>query len=145
MAPQKVPMPQMMIFLALTIGKIALYNMKFQDIPTHLGITAKQLADMAGIQKQNLHAYLKGAKGKSSTVVLHVCAVADLNREEVFFPDPFNHPWGGDPGKPAYWLALAIEALKEAQDRGVTVHNLIDELLRVGREGLDDFGPGIFE
>lgn len=119
--------------------------MKFQDIPQHLGITAKQLADMAGIQKQNLHAYLKGAKGKSSTVVLHVCAVADLNREEVFFPDTFNHPWGGDPAKPAYWLALAVEALREAQDRGATVHDTINHILEIGKNGLDDFGPEIFE
>ena len=119
--------------------------MKFQDIPTHLGITAKQLADMAGLSKQNLHVYLKGVKGKDSKVVLHVCAIAELNREEVFFHDPFNHPWGGDPAKPAYWLALAIEALKEAQDRGATVHGLIDEILEIGKKGLDGFGPEIFE
>lgn len=113
--------------------------MKFQDIPTHLGITAKQLADMAGLSKQNLHVYLKGVKGKDSKVVLHVCQVSGLNREEIFFPDVFDHPDGDNPEKPAYWFNLAIEALKQAKQRGGNIDGLIPELKEFAVRSLPDF------
>lgn len=119
--------------------------MKLQDIPQHLNITAAQLAEMAGIKKQSLNQYTTGARGKPSTVIRNVCAVAGLNREEVFFPDPFDHPFANDRENPAYWLSLSIEALKEAKKRGAIIDGLIPDIMEVGKRHLPEFGPEIFD
>lgn len=92
--------------------------MKFSEIPAFLGITATYLAEISGIPKQTLNQYIKGVRGKNSTVVSTVCAVANINREEIFFSNPFDHPDSDNPKKPAYWLALALEGIYQAEQRG---------------------------
>lgn len=113
--------------------------MKFSEIPAYLGITATQLAEMSNITKQNLYKYTVGARGKPSAVVINVCDVAGLNREEVFFPDVFDHPDGDNSDKSAYWFNLAIEALKQAKLRGGNIDGLVPELKEFGAKSLADF------
>jgi len=93
--------------------------MKIQDIHAHLGITAAQLAEMAGVSRQVLNDYTRGRRGRKSEFVARVLQVSGLLREEVFFPDVFDHPYACDSRHPAYWVSAAIECLNEAKKRGL--------------------------
>lgn len=88
--------------------------MKLHEIPSHLGITAAQLADLMKVSPQALNNYLRGRKGNGSKFINHLLDVANLSREEIIFPDRFEHPDGKNPEHPAYWANLAIEALSKA-------------------------------
>ena len=93
--------------------------MRLSAITNHLGITAQHLADLMGTSRQALNNYTSGRKGKPSKFVAELLAVANLNREEIIFPDRFDHPNGETPTHPAYWLNVALEALEEANKRGL--------------------------
>lgn len=93
--------------------------MKIQDIPAHMGITARQLAELAGVSPQSLNNYTSGRRGAAgSEFVDRILAVAGLEREEVIFSDPFDLPALNDT-MPEYWLALALEAIRQAVERGM--------------------------
>jgi hypothetical protein len=87
--------------------------MKLADIPHHLGIPAAQLADKAGVLKQNLWAYMRGPKGKPSKVIDRVLQAAGFSREEIYFPNPEGYT----PESPEYWALIVNEAKKEAEKR----------------------------
>lgn len=93
--------------------------MRLSDITTHLGVTAQHLADIMGVTRQALNNYSSGRKGKPSKFVAELLAVANLNREEIIFPDRFDHPGGETPEHPAYWANVALEAIHEATKRGL--------------------------
>lgn len=93
--------------------------MKISEIATHLGFSAAALADLMGVSKQALNNYTSGRKGKPSKFITQLLAVSSLNREEIIFPDRFDHPNGENPGHPAYWANVSIEAISEAVKRGL--------------------------
>lgn len=93
--------------------------MKLNDISAHLGISQKALAEYAGTSPQGLNQYMTGHRGKPSEVIARVLEVSGLNREEIFFSNPFDHPAGNDLESPVYWAALALDALHEAAKRGL--------------------------
>lgn len=93
--------------------------MQISDIPAHLGVSAKHLADLMGKGRQALNNYTSGRKGKPSKFVSDLLAVANLNREEIIFPNVFDHPDGDNPAHPDYWLSIAAEAVREAEKRGL--------------------------
>jgi hypothetical protein len=94
--------------------------MKIQDIPVFMGRSAASLAADLQISKQALFSYTSGKRGKPSKFLGDLLAFCQLNREEVIFSDPFDHPEGDDPQNPVYWCALALEALHEAKQRGLS-------------------------
>lgn len=112
--------------------------MKIQDISTHLGITAAALADLMGVSKQALNNYTSGRKGKASKFTADLCAVADIEREEIFFPPIFDSP----AEEPHHrWLSLASEALEEAARAGADraeVERLKKEVFQFGATTLPD-------
>lgn len=110
--------------------------MKISDIPQYLGITAAQLAEMAGVSRQVLNDYTRGRRGKASEFVANVLHVSGLHREEVFFPDVFDHPDACDRDEPQYWLSLAIEALQEAKKRGIDCDEIGQEIFNAGQKWL---------
>lgn len=91
--------------------------MKIKDIPKFIGRSASALAADFGMAPQNLGQYLNGQRGKPSKVVEELVIFCGLNREEVIFSDPFDLPDINET-MPEYWLALALEALGEAESRG---------------------------
>ncbi len=93
--------------------------MKIQDIPGFMGRSAAALATDFGIPKQTLGQYLNGQRGKPSKLVSDFLTFCGLNREEVIFSDPFDHPEGDNPESPVYWAALALEALHQAKEKGL--------------------------
>jgi len=97
--------------------------MQIYEIPAYLGITASHLADLMGVSRQVLNDYTRGRRGKTSAFVQKICDVAGLHREEVFFPDAFDHPYACDSDHPAYWVSLAIEALDEAMKRSLDCYD----------------------
>lgn len=94
--------------------------MKIQDIPQFMGLPAANLAANLGIKKQALFSYTSGKRGKPSKFVAELLAFCGLNREEVIFSDPFDHPAGDNPESPVYWCALALEALHQAKEKGLS-------------------------
>ena len=94
--------------------------MKIQDIPAFMGRSAASLAADFGIPKQTLGQYLNGQRGKLSKLITDLLTYCNLNREEVIFPDRFDHPDGESQEHPAYWANVAIEALHEATKRGLS-------------------------
>lgn len=99
--------------------------MKIHEIPAHLGVTAAQLADLMEVSPQALNNYLRGRKGKESKFINHLLAVASLNREEIIFPDRFDHPDGDNPEHPAYWVNIAMEAINSAREKGLPIEDVI--------------------
>ncbi len=93
--------------------------MQISDIPAHLGVTASHLADLMEVSRANLNDYTSGRRGKPSKFVKELLDVANLSMEQVVFPDHFDHPDGENREKPHYWLNVAIEALREAGERGL--------------------------
>lgn len=89
--------------------------MKIQDIPAHMGVTRKALAEKICVTPQALNDYLSGRRGKPSEFVERLCQASGLFREEIIFPQ--NLPCSGK-DDPAYWLNAALECLVEAQMRG---------------------------
>jgi transcriptional regulator with XRE-family HTH domain len=89
-------------------------NMKLYNIPAFMGRSAAALAADLGLSKQALGQYLNGQRGRPSKVVGRLLAACGLNREEIIFPDRFDHPDGENPEHPAYWANVALEALHEA-------------------------------
>ena len=51
--------------------------MSIAEIAKHLGITAAQLAEMAGVSRQELNDYTRGRRGKPSEFAANVLEVAD--------------------------------------------------------------------
>jgi transcriptional regulator with XRE-family HTH domain len=94
--------------------------MQLSDITTYMGISAQHLADLMGVSRQAINNYTRGRKGKPSKFVGDLLVVANLNREEMIFPDRFDHPDGENPEHPAYWMNIAIEAVHEATKRGLS-------------------------
>ncbi len=93
--------------------------MKIQDIPAFMGRSAAALAADFGIPKQTIGQYLNGQRGKPSKLIADLLIFCNLNREEMIFPDRFDHPGGESPDHPAYWANVALEALHEATKRGL--------------------------
>jgi len=89
--------------------------MKLKDIPAYMGITAAHLAEICGVSPQAFNNYTSGRRGKKSDFVSTVLEVANLNQEQIIFPDVFDHPAGEDETHAAYWVNIAIEALKQAK------------------------------
>lgn len=110
--------------------------MNISEIAKHLGITAAQLAEMAGVSRQVLNDYTRGRRGKPSEFVANVLEVAGLLREEVFFPDAFDHPDACDRNQAQYWLSAAIECLNEAKKRGIDCDEIAQEIFEAGQKGL---------
>lgn len=106
--------------------------MKIQDIPAFMGRSAAALAADFGISKQALFSYTSGGRGKPSKFLTDLLAFCNLNREEIIFPDRFDHPDGENQESPAYWANVALEALHEAKKRGLPEHeaNQIAESIR---------------
>ena len=93
--------------------------MKTKEIPAFMGRSAANLAADFGIPKQTIGQYLNGQRGKPSKLVSDLLIFCGLNREEVIFSDPFDHPESDNPESPEYWAALALEAIHEATKRGL--------------------------
>ena len=93
--------------------------MQLSDITTYLGISAQHLAELMGTTRQALNNYTSGRKGKPSKFISEILAVANLNREEIIFPDRFDHPNGENPERSEYWMNIALEAIHEATKRGL--------------------------
>jgi len=93
--------------------------MKIQDIPEFMDRSAAALAADFGIPKQTLGQYLNGQRGKPSKLIADLLIFCNLNREEIIFPDRFDHPHGENPDHPAYWANVALEALHEATKCGL--------------------------
>lgn len=93
--------------------------MKIQDIPGFVGRSAAVLAADFGIPKQTIGQYLNGQRGKPSKVIADLLTFCNLNREEIIFSDRFDHPDGENPGHPAYWANVAIEAMETAVKCGL--------------------------
>lgn len=106
--------------------------MKIQDIPAFMGRSAAALAADFGIPKQTIGQYLNGQRGKPSKLIADLLIFCNLNREEMIFPNRFDHPHGESPEHPAYWANIALEALSEAVKRGLpeTQANEIAEKIR---------------
>lgn len=96
--------------------------MKIQDIPAFMGRSAAALAADFGIPKQTLGQYFNGQRGKPSKLIAELLIFCNLSREEIIFPDRFDHPDGENPEHPAYWANVALEALHEATKRGLSEH-----------------------
>lgn len=106
--------------------------MKLHDIPARMDRSAAALAADLQISPQGLGQYLNGHRGKPSKFIRHLLVFCNLNREEVIFPDRFDHPDGENPECPAYWLNVALEALHEAEKRGLDpdkCKNIADAIL----------------
>jgi len=114
--------------------------MQLSDITTHLGISAQHLADLMGVSRQALNNYTSGRKGKPSKFVGELLAVANLNQAEIIFPDVFDHPDGENPDWAAYWANIAIEALREAEKRGMQVEVICKAIVEAATPTLSDFG-----
>lgn len=114
--------------------------MKLSDVTDHLGITAAYLADLMGVTRQALNNYTSGRKGKPSKFINELLAVANLNRAEIIFPDVFDHPDGENSDCAAYWANAAIEALREAEKRGVNVEDICKAIVEATTPTLSDFG-----
>ena len=114
--------------------------MQLSDIPAHLGISAQHLADLMGTTRQSLNNYTSGRKGKPSKFIGELLAVANLNRVEIIFPDVFDHPDGENPDCAAYWANVAIEALREAEKRGLEVEGICKAIVESATPTLSDFG-----
>lgn len=93
--------------------------MKISDIPAFMGSTAAALAAHLNVSKQTLQSYTSGKRGKPSKFVTDLLIYCGLNREEIIFPDLFDCPEGSDPDSPIYWANVALEALAEAEKRGL--------------------------
>lgn len=93
--------------------------MKPHDIPAFMGRSAAALAADLQLSAQALGQYLNGKRGKPSKFIRHLLAFCNLNREEIIFPDRFDHPDGESQEHPAYWANVALEALQEAVLRGM--------------------------
>lgn len=116
--------------------------MKIQDIPAFMGRSAASLAADLEIKKQALFSYTSGQRGKPSKFLADLLTFCNLNREEVIFPDRFDHPDGETPTHAAYWLNIAIEALREAEKRGATIPaEISDGIHAIGRDMLTDIFP----
>ncbi len=92
--------------------------MKIQDIPSFMGRSAAALAADFGIPKQTIGQYLNGQRGKPSKLISDLLVFCNLNREEIIFPDRFDHPDGENPQHAAYWANVALEALEQAVNCG---------------------------
>lgn len=120
--------------------------MKPHDIPTHMGRSAAALAADLQISAQGLGQYLNGHRGKPSKFIRHLLVFCNLNREEVIFPDRFDHPDGGNPECPAYWLNVALEAVHEATKHGLSEQDAegIAESIRQAIAPTEDEGEFCF-
>lgn len=108
--------------------------MKIQEIPDFMGRSATDLSSDFGIPKQTLWQYLNGQRGKPSKLICRLLIFCNLNREEIIFPDYFQHPSGEDEKHAAYWANIAIECLKEANKRGLPekeMNQIIDKIFDV--------------
>ena len=117
--------------------------MKLKDIPSFMGRSAAALAADFGIPKQTLGQYLNGQRGKPSKLVSDMLTFCNLNREEIIFPDRFNHLEGENPEHPAYWCNVALEALHEATKRGFpeqTAEKIGENIRQAITLMLDDIG-----
>ena len=98
---------------------IKINSMKIKDIPAFMGRSAAALSSDFGIPKQTLGQYLNGQRGKASKLVTDLLTFCNLNREEIVFPDRFDHPDAENPKHPAYWANVALEAIHEATNHGL--------------------------
>lgn len=117
--------------------------MKIQDIPAFMGQSAAALAADFGIPKQTLGQYLNGQRGKPSKLITDLITYCNLNREEVIFPDRFDHPYCENPESPAYWANIALEALHEATKRGLSeqeAEKIAESIRKAIAPMLNDFG-----
>lgn len=114
--------------------------MKTQDIPAFMGRSAAALAADFKVSKQSLGKYLLGQRGKPSKFLAELLQHCSLNREEIIFPDRFDHPSGGDPEHPAYWANIALEALEQACQRGLP-EKTANEIAFLIRQAIDPPPP----
>lgn len=117
--------------------------MKIQDIPAFMGRSAASLAAEFGIPKQTIGQYLNGQRGKPSKLIADLLLFCNLNREEIIFPDRFDHPDGEKPEHAAYWANVALEALHEATKRGLSeaeAEKIAESIRKAIAPMLDDIG-----
>lgn len=117
--------------------------MKPHDIPAHMGRSAAALAADLQLSAQALGQYLNGKRGKPSKFLDNLLTFCSLNREEVIFPDRFDHPDGENPECPAYWANVALEALHEAVLRGMDeneANRIANEIRAAIEPTLQDIG-----
>ena len=112
--------------------------MRIQDVAEYIGKPKSGLADLMGVTPQGLNSYLNGSRNSASKFIIEACAVAGLNREEILFPDVFDSVEHEHDGHPAYWINLAIEALKQSKQRGANVEAEMKRLYRKGRVLIGD-------
>ena len=106
-----------------------------------MGRSAAALAADFGIPKQTLGQYLNGQRGKQSKLVSDLLTFCNLNREEIIFPDRFDHPDGEKPEHPAYWANIALEAMEQAVKCGLPE----DEAQSISRKISEAVSPLIAE
>lgn len=117
--------------------------MQLSDITTYLSVSAQHLADLMGTTRQALNNYTSGRKGKPSKFITELLAVANLNREEIIFPDRFDHPDGENREHPAYWANIAVEAIRQAEKKGMDTHEadkLVLQIFSVVAPSLSEYG-----
>lgn len=117
--------------------------MKIQDIPAFMGRSASALAADFGIPKQTIGQYLNGQRGKASRLVTDLLTFCNLSREEIIFPNWFDHPDGKNPECPAYWMNIALEATHEAKKHGLSeqeAERIAQSIRQAIAPTLDDIG-----
>jgi len=103
--------------------------MKIQDIPHYFGHSQKLLAEIVGKSPQALSNYIAGGKGTESKFKRDLADACELNLEEVFFADAFDHPAGCDSDSPFYYLNLALEGLRIANEKGLDTTEISKSIL----------------
>lgn len=103
--------------------------MKIHEIPDRLGITPGEMVEASGVSttgkpriKQTLPQYMNGSKDKESSFIRAVADGLGIGYERLFFCDYYrfqNDGAGLNPDNPEYWINLAIEAVIQAEARGL--------------------------
>lgn len=93
--------------------------MKLKDIPYLFGRSAVAFCGDMGWSPQMWNNYAQNRRGGISKFEQEVKVVTGLNFEQIWFDDAFDHPAGDDSSTPFYWLNLALEALRLAEEKGI--------------------------
>ena len=113
--------------------------MNIKEVPKHLGITASRLAELINISKQQFNNYSSGRAGASANKVeKEICINTGILFERIFFKDAFETWESANKSHPSYWISLALEALNEAQKRGVDLNRVEEAVYNLGKGSLPD-------
>lgn len=106
-----------------------------------MGQTQSGLADQLQVSRQAMSKYLNGERGTPSKFITELLAITDLQIEQVVFPNSIDHPDGENEDCPAYWANIAIEALREAQKRGLTCQEIIANIVQETEKTISEIYP----